>query len=111
MPHVITENCILCRYGSCVDVCPVVCFHEGPNFMVIDPVECVDCGICVDACEANAIFPAAQLPPSLAHYQKLNESLSAVWPLVMEASGPLTSADAWNGAIGKWQHLVGAPKA
>ncbi|MHB1707086.1 MAG: DUF3470 domain-containing protein [Acidithiobacillus sp.] len=47
----------------------------------------------------------------MAHYQKLNESLSAVWPLVVEASGPLTGADAWNGAIGKWQHLVGAPTA
>lgn len=105
MTHVVTENCIQCRYGSCVDVCPAVCFHEGPNFMVIDPDECVDCGMCVDACEAKAIFPDDKLPEEMAHYKGLNKELCSLWPLVREASGHLPRADNWNGVADKWQYL------
>lgn len=108
MAHVVTENCIQCRYGRCVEVCPVVCFHEGPNFMVIDPVECVDCGMCIEACEADAIYPAACLPLSLAHYEELNKSLSSLWPLITEASGPVTGADIWNGVPDKRLYLIKA---
>ena len=57
MTHVVTENCIKCKFTDCVEVCPVDCFHEGPNFLVIDPESCIDCTLCVAECPVNAIFP------------------------------------------------------
>jgi NAD-dependent dihydropyrimidine dehydrogenase PreA subunit len=57
MPFVVTENCIKCKHTDCVEVCPVDCFHEGPNFLVIDPDECIDCTLCEPECPVNAIFP------------------------------------------------------
>ncbi len=62
MTHVVTENCIKCKYTDCVDVCPVDCFREGPNFLVIDPDECIDCAVCIPECPANAIFAEEDLP-------------------------------------------------
>ena len=65
MPFVVTDNCIKCKYTDCVEVCPVDCFHEGPNFLVIDPVECIDCTLCEPECPANAIFPEDDVPAGL----------------------------------------------
>ena len=62
MTHVVTENCIKCKYTDCVDVCPVDCFREGPNFLVIDPDECIDCAVCIPECPANAIFAEEDVP-------------------------------------------------
>lgn len=105
MTHVVTENCIQCRYGDCVRVCPVVCFHEGPNFMVIDPEECVDCGTCVDVCEAKAIFPEDELPEEMGHYKDLNKQLCGLWPTAGKSVNPLPDADKWNGIADKSQYL------
>ena len=63
MTFVVTENCIKCKYMDCVEVCPVDCFHEGPNFLVIDPDECIDCMACVEVCPVHAIYADADLPP------------------------------------------------
>ena len=62
MAYVVTENCIKCKYTDCVDVCPVDCFHEGPNFLAIDPDECIDCTLCVAECPAEAIFAEDDVP-------------------------------------------------
>ena len=62
MPFVVTENCIKCKYTDCVEVCPVDCFHEGPNFLVIDPDECIDCTLCEPECPVNAIYPGGRRP-------------------------------------------------
>ena len=62
MTFVVTENCINCRYTDCVEVCPVDCFHVGPNFIVIDPDECIDCTLCEPECPAEAIYPEDDLP-------------------------------------------------
>jgi len=62
MTFVVTENCIKCKYTDCVEVCPVDCFHEGPNFLVIDPDECIDCTLCVPECPIEAIFDEEDLP-------------------------------------------------
>ena len=64
MTHVATDNCIKCKYMDCVEVCPVDCFHEGENMLVIHPDECIDCGVCVPECPAEAIFPDTDpVPP------------------------------------------------
>ena len=72
MPFVVTENCIKCKYTDCVEVCPVDCFHEGPNMLVIDPEECIDCGLCVDACPVEAIFPMEEVPDKWHRFIAMN---------------------------------------
>jgi ferredoxin len=64
MTYVVTESCIKCKYTDCVDVCPVDCFHEGPNMLVIDPEECIDCTLCVPECPVEAIFAEDDVPDS-----------------------------------------------
>ncbi len=67
MTHVVTEACIRCKYTDCVDVCPVDCFREGPNFLTIDPDECIDCAVCIPECPANAIMPEEDVPGDQHH--------------------------------------------
>ena len=62
MPHVVVESCVRCKYTDCVSVCPVDCFHEGENFLVIDPDECIDCGACIPECPVDAIFADTDVP-------------------------------------------------
>ncbi len=95
MTHVVTEACIGCKYTDCVAVCPVECFHEGANFIVIDPEVCIDCGICVAECPVEAIVDAADLAPEQRDYAALNVRLAAQWPLITAAHAPLPDAEAW----------------
>ena len=97
MAYVVTENCIKCKYTDCVDVCPVDCFHEGPNFLVIDPQECIDCTLCVAECPAEAIFAEDDVPAAQQHFIALNAELARVWPSISERREPLADADEWNG--------------
>jgi ferredoxin len=76
MTYVVTEACIKCKYTDCVDVCPVDCFHEGPNFLVIDPEECIDCTLCVAECPAEAIFAEDDVPKGQEHFIALNAELA-----------------------------------
>ena len=86
MTFVVTEQCIKCKYTDCVEVCPVDCFHEGPNFLVIDPDECIDCTLCEPECPVEAIFPEDALPEKWEPFVKINyafpQGLDAVNPLV-----------------------------
>src|SRR3546814_19504052 len=75
MPFVVTENCIKCKYTDCVEVCPVDCFHEGPNFLVIDPDECIDCTLCEPECSIQAIYPTVDVPAGQAPFGALNAEL------------------------------------
>ncbi len=77
MTHVVTESCIRCKYTDCVDVCPVDCFREGPNFLTIDPDECIDCAVCIPECPVNAIMPEEDVPADQQHMIKLNAELVA----------------------------------
>ncbi len=97
MAYVITESCINCKYTDCVDVCPVDCFREGPNFLVIDPDECIDCTLCVAECPVEAIFPEDEVPDEQKHFIALNAELSKnpKWkPITMKKDAP-SDADHW----------------
>src|SRR2546429_3347911 len=84
MTFVVTENCIKCKYMDCVEVCPVDCFHEGPNFLTIDPEECIDCTLCEPECPVEAIFSEEELPAGQEHFKQLNAELAKQWPVITE---------------------------
>ena len=105
MTYVVTEPCIKCKYTDCVEVCPVDCFHEGSNFLVIDPVGCIDCSLCADECPANAIYAADSIPSEYAHYLDLNARLAASWPVLNTRKEPLPDADAWLEIKDKFSYL------
>ena len=93
MTHVVTETCINCRYTDCVDVCPVDCFREGPNFLVIDPDECIDCAVCIPECPVNAIYAEEDVPEDQRAYIALNADLSKAWPAITDTKPALPEAD------------------
>jgi len=105
MTHVVTENCIKCKFTDCVDVCPVDCFREGPNFLVIDPDECIDCAVCIPECPANAIFAEEDVPSDQLAFIALNAELTPVFQSISRTKAPLPDAEQWNGVPGKLQHL------
>ncbi|MEA3413871.1 MAG: ferredoxin FdxA [Pseudomonadota bacterium] len=101
MTFVVVEDCIKCKYTDCVEVCPVDCFHEGPNFLVIDPEECIDCTLCEPECPIEAILPEDDLSPDQEKYLALNEELSREWPVITAKKDALPDADDWAGKPGK----------
>ncbi|MGE5863881.1 MAG: ferredoxin FdxA [Rhizobacter sp.] len=105
MSFVVTEACIRCKYTDCVSVCPVECFHEGPNFLVIDPEVCIDCAVCVPECPVGAIVSAEDLTPAQAHYEELNARYARTWPVISEARDPLPDAEQWAGVATKFAEL------
>ena len=105
MTYIVTDNCIRCKYTDCVEVCPVDCFHEGPNFLVIDPDECIDCALCEPECPAEAIFAEDDLPAEQEHFLALNTELAAEWPVISEQKQPLPDAEKWDGIADKLQYL------
>ncbi len=105
MTFVVTDNCIKCKYTDCVEVCPVDCFHEGPNFLVIDPDECIDCTLCVPECPAQAIFAEDDLPEDQQHFMELNADLAKLWPVITEKKEALADAAEWDGVANKLPHL------
>jgi ferredoxin len=105
MTFVVTDNCVRCKYTDCVEVCPVDCFYEGPNFMVIDPEGCIDCALCEPECPAQAIVPDTELQDDQKGFLALNTDLSKIWPNLTEKKEPLQDASAWDGLSGKIKHL------
>lgn len=101
MTYVVSEPCIKCKYTDCVDVCPVDCFREGPNFLVIDPDECIDCTLCVAECPVNAIYAEDDLPAEQHHFIALNAELSKKWKPIIEKKDALPDADEWSGVKDK----------
>ena len=106
MTHVVTESCIRCRYTDCVDVCPVDCFRAGPNFLIIDPDECIDCAVCVAECPVNAIYAEEDVPADQQQFIKINVDLTPGWPSITKTTTPLPDADDWKDVKVKLQHLV-----
>jgi ferredoxin len=105
MTHVVTEACIRCRYTDCVDVCPVDCFRAGPNFLVIDPDECIDCAVCIPECPVNAIYTEEDVPDDQRAFTALNAELAQIWPMINRTEPALPDADEWAKTTGKLQHL------
>ena len=105
MTYVVTDSCIKCKYTDCVDVCPVDCFHEGPNFLVIDPEECIDCTLCVAECPAEAIYAEDDVPAGMESFTALNAELSKAWPVIIERKDPAPDADEWAKVKGKLDQL------
>ncbi|MGC5364880.1 4Fe-4S dicluster domain-containing protein [Streptomyces sp. DT24] len=101
----VTEQCVRCKFAECVTYCPVACFREAGSFLVIDPEECIDCGNCVEACPADAIYPEDELTPDLAPALGWNARLAPLLPLATSRVVPLADADDWNGKPGKWDSL------
>lgn len=105
MTFVVLENCIRCKFTDCVEVCPVDCFHEGPNFLVIDPDECIDCTLCEPECPANAIVPEDEVPEGQEHMLALNAELAQQWPVISRRKEPPADAEEWNGKPDKLKYL------
>ena len=96
MTYVVTESCIKCKYTDCVDICPVDCFHEGPNMLVIDPEECIDCTLCVAECPVEAIFAEDDVPAEQREFIALNAELSRNWKQIIERKDAPKDADEWS---------------
>jgi ferredoxin len=96
MAFVVTESCIRCKYTDCVEVCPVDCFYEGPNFLVIHPDECIDCHLCVPECPVDAIYPEEDLPEDQKKFIEINAKLSEKWPNINQIKDPPADADEWK---------------
>ncbi|RYE06269.1 MAG: ferredoxin family protein [Rickettsiaceae bacterium] len=77
MTYVVTDECIKCKYTTCVEVCPVDCFYEGELMLVINPDECIDCGVCESECPVNAIKPESEF---LIDWIERAKFFSATWP-------------------------------
>lgn len=109
MTYVVTDNCIKCKYMDCVEVCPVDCFYEGENMLVIHPDECIDCGVCVPECPAEAIFADTE-PAATPEWLTINLQYASVWPNIVEKKETPADAADWDGVPGKFdQYFSPAP--
>ncbi len=105
MTFIVTESCIKCKYTDCVEVCPVDCFHEGPNMLVIDPDECIDCTLCEPECPVEAIMSDDDVPENMQKFIELNTELSRLWPVISEMKDAPADADEWKDKQDKIQYL------
>jgi ferredoxin len=99
--YIVAEPCVACKYTDCVEVCPVDCFYEGVNFLVIHPDECIDCGVCEPECPAEAIFSDSE--PGLERWLKLNLEYARVWPNITVKREPPADAKAFDGKENKFE--------
>jgi ferredoxin len=108
MTFVVTESCIRCKYMDCVEVCPVDCFYAGANMLVINPDECIDCGVCEPECPAEAIVPDSD--GQAEQWLAVNREYSALWPNISRKGPAPADADSWKGVANKFaEHFDPAP--
>jgi ferredoxin len=105
MTHIVTEACIKCKFTDCVDVCPVDCFRVGPNFLVIDPDECIDCAVCIPECPVGAIYAEDDVPADQQDFFKINADLAKVWPSITRMQPHDPDAKNWEDVKEK-RHLL-----
>ncbi|MCY4259959.1 MAG: ferredoxin family protein [Rhodobacteraceae bacterium] len=107
MTYVVTDSCIGCKYTDCVEVCPVDCFYEGANMLVIHPDECIDCGVCEPECPIDAILPDTE--PGMEKWVEFNRKYSEIWPVIIEKRDPLPGAEALENEEGKLKYFSAEP--
>ena len=105
MTYVVTESCVKCKFTDCVDVCPVHCFREGPNMLVIDPDECIDCTLCVAECPVEAIYAEDDVPDNQKDFIALNAELAKKWKPIVERRDPPADSEQWRDVKEK-RHLI-----
>jgi ferredoxin len=103
MTHVVTDECVKCKYTDCVEVCPVDCFYEGENMLVIDPESCIDCGVCVTECPVKAIKPES---PDLLIWVERAQQFSAIWPNITKTKAPPLDADLYKEETNKFEKYI-----
>lgn len=103
MAFVVTESCIQCKYTDCVNVCPMACFYEGPNFLAIDQSQCIDCAMCVTECPVKAILHESELQPDQRHFIELNHTLAtrSGWKRITRPTSPLPEHEKWAAVANK----------
>ena len=104
---VVTDNCIKCKYTACVEVCPIDCFYEGKNMLVINPEECTGCGVCEVECPNNAITAEDRSPRS--KWQEFNRTYAAKWPVISSQKAPLPEANEFKGVPDKLRYFSENP--
>ncbi|MGL4371183.1 MAG: ferredoxin FdxA, partial [Alphaproteobacteria bacterium] len=107
MTYVVTDACINCKYMDCVTVCPVDCFREGDNMLVIDPDICIDCGVCVPECPPAAIQPDTE--PDMERWVAFNRTYANLWPVITAKGVPPKDAEAWKDVEDKMSYFNLAP--
>ena len=105
MTYLVTENCIKCKHTDCVEVCPVDCFYEGPNFLVINPDECIDCGVCIPECPVDAIVADDDTKTNIPLWFEINTRLSNKWPVITKKKAALPDAEEWKDKPNKLDQL------
>jgi ferredoxin len=105
MTFVVAEQCIKCKHTDCVEVCPVDCFYEGPNMLVIHPDECIDCALCEPECPVDAIYSEDELPESEQVFLELNAELAEIWPNITEMKESPADAEEWENKPDKLEKL------
>ena len=100
MTYLVNDKCIMCKHTSCVDVCPVDCFYEGPNMLVINPEECIDCGVCEPECPEEAIVPEDL--DQEGKWKALNEKYSNIWPNITQVKDPMPDYAKHSGEVNKF---------
>ncbi|MFT4717817.1 MAG: ferredoxin [Rickettsiales bacterium] len=103
MTYVVIDNCVKCKYTDCVEVCPVDCFYEGDEMLVIHPDECIDCGVCVPECPAEAILPESE---ELLEWIEINRKYSEKWPVITLKKDPLPDAEKYDGEKNKFKKYI-----
>ena len=106
MTYLVTDNCIKCKHTTCVSVCPVDCFYEGEDMLVINPLECIDCGVCEPECPADAIVPDNALDgEEHDKWYAINEKFSNEWPNITEEKDPPEDYAEWDGVPNKYEQF------
>ena len=101
MTYIVNENCIKCKLMDCVEVCPVDCFYEGENMLVIHPDECIDCGVCEPECPPEAILPDSE--PAAEKWLEINREMAEIWPNIVQRSDPMPNAETAKEETGKFE--------
>jgi ferredoxin len=109
LTYVVNESCIKCKLMDCVEVCPVDCFYEGENMLVIHPDECIDCGVCEPECPVDAI--KADTEPGLDKWLSLNAEYAKIWPNITVKKTAPPDCKEWEGKPDKLQYFSPNPGA